>query len=321
MKNSDGSYAFDKNNIYLVSNTKELLISKSRSKEDTVRSDNNRVALFGNPMYYSKKSTEALAQNQGGDDRSFNFIAGNVMDSTSSDTVILASQIAKSKLVGPVKERIKQLPGAEYEVKDINGILSKKNWKSEVFVFAEADEEKIKEIVNPQVFHIATHGFFMEDAQGGANNSDELSDNRITSNPLIRSGLLLKEGGDIVEKNDLLSINNQNGVLTAYEAMNLNFDNTELVVLSACETGLGKVQIGEGVFGLQRAFLVAGANAVIMSLFKVNDKVTQELMEIFYQKWLDGMNKRAAFRYAKNEIKAKYPQPIYWGSFIMIGGD
>ncbi|MBY0426498.1 MAG: CHAT domain-containing protein, partial [Cytophagales bacterium] len=102
----------------------------------------------------------------------------------------------------------------------------------------------------------------MEDAPSSSEGNELSGKSNFSQNPLIRSGLLLKEGGDVIEQNDILSINNQNGVLTAYEAMNLNFDNTELVVLSACETGLGKVQIGEGVFGLQRAFLVAGADAV-----------------------------------------------------------
>ncbi|MBY0426497.1 MAG: tetratricopeptide repeat protein, partial [Cytophagales bacterium] len=151
MRNSDGSYAFDKNNIMLLSNTKDLLIRKSKDKSDTIRSNNNRVALFGNPMYYNKqKSSEPVIENQ---QRGFNFIAGNVADSTlsQSDTTVkdsirnstlIASSATFRSSSGIVKERVRQLPGAEYEVKDIDGILAKKNWKSEVYVFAEADEEK-----------------------------------------------------------------------------------------------------------------------------------------------------------------------------------
>jgi CHAT domain-containing protein len=98
-------------------------------------------------------------------------------------------------------------------------------------------------------------------------------------------------------------------------------DQTELVVLSACETGLGELEAGEGVYGLQRSFLVAGAQAVIMSLFKVSDEVTQQLMVRFYQKWLETGDKRQAFIDAKKEIRNEYPDPIYWGPFVMIGSN
>ena len=126
--------------------------------------------------------------------------------------------------------------------------------------------------------------------------------------------------GDILDNNFTTSnVNSQNGILTAYEAMNMNLENTELVTLSACETGLGDVQIGEGVAGLQRSFLVAGADNVVMSLFKVSDEITEKLMLTFYKKWLQSGDKRKAFIDAKREIKAQHPESIYWGSFIMIG--
>ena len=99
----------------------------------------------------------------------------------------------------------------------------------------------------------------------------------------------------------------------------MKLDKTELVVLSACETGLGEIQAGEGVFGLQRAFLVAGAKTIIMSLFKVSDDATQKLMIEFYKNWLESGNKRQSFIAAKKAIRDEYKDPIYWGPFIMIG--
>ncbi|HEY8399608.1 MAG TPA: CHAT domain-containing protein, partial [Cytophagaceae bacterium] len=148
-----------------------------------------------------------------------------------------------------------------------------------------------------------------------------LDESKAIQNPLLRSGILLKNGGKLIHNDNIYELNSEEGVLTAYEAMNLNFDNTDLVVLSACETGLGEVQLGEGVYGLQRAFLVAGANSVIMSLFKVSDEVTTELMSEFYKKWLQSGDKRKAFIEAKRVIKDKYKNPVHWGAFVMVGLD
>ena len=135
----------------------------------------------------------------------------------------------------------------------------------------------------------------------------------------MRSGLLFTGAGELLENNNIYDFNKKDGILTAYEAMNLNLDHTELVVLSACETGVGEIKSGEGVYGLQRSFIVAGAKNVIMTLFKVNDQVTQELMNDFYKQWLETGDMRMAFQNAKIKIKNKYQKPVYWGSFVLIG--
>ncbi len=142
----------------------------------------------------------------------------------------------------------------------------------------------------------------------------------MAENPLMKSGLLLRGGGDILAKTKY-NYNIDNGVLTAYEAMSLNLDKTDLVVLSACETGLGEIANGEGVYGLQRAFFVAGAKVLIMSMFKVDDDATQKLILNFYKKWLTTDNMRQSFVDAKKEIRVEYPDPINWGAFMMIGLD
>jgi CHAT domain-containing protein len=128
----------------------------------------------------------------------------------------------------------------------------------------------------------------------------------------MRSGLLL--AGCENPKSE-----GEDGVLTAEEAMNLHLENTELVVLSACETGLGDVQNGEGVFGLQRAFQQAGAKTILMSLWKVSDEATQLLMSEFYSAFLNGKPKREAFKTAQLKLREKYESPYFWGAFVMVG--
>jgi CHAT domain-containing protein len=140
----------------------------------------------------------------------------------------------------------------------------------------------------------------------------------MTENPLMKTGLLLKGAGDILDKTNF-NYNIESGILTAYEAMSLNLDKTDLVVLSACETGLGEIANGEGVYGLQRAFLVAGAKVLIMSMFKVDDDATQKLILNFYKKWLTTNNMRQSFIDAKKELRVEYPEPYYWAPFMMIG--
>jgi CHAT domain-containing protein len=116
-----------------------------------------------------------------------------------------------------------------------------------------------------------------------------------------------------------------NGILTAYEASQLNLQGTELVVLSACETGLGEQGNSEGVFGLHRALQEAGADAVMMSMWSVPDQETQELMALFYAKWLGGLDKPEALRQAqlaeREVVRKRYSRdlPYYWGAFVLVG--
>ncbi|GIV36101.1 MAG: hypothetical protein KatS3mg032_0480 [Cyclobacteriaceae bacterium] len=225
-----------------------------------------------------------------------------------------AFYVASSRADAPIP----QLPGTEKEITQLDYLLKQKGWKTEDYLETQATEERIKQLNNPRVFHVATHGFYKP--VENLNAFDELEGNEavLSQNPLLRTGLLLTGAGDLLGKTEH-NFNMDNGILTAYEAMNLNLDQTDLVVLSACETGLGEVEAGEGVYGLQRAFLVAGAKVLIMSMFKVDDEATQKLMLKFYQKWLNTGKMRDSFIEAKKELRNEYPQPIYWGAFLMIG--
>ncbi|MEM9325553.1 MAG: CHAT domain-containing protein, partial [Bacteroidota bacterium] len=210
------------------------------------------------------------------------------------------------------------LPGTQKEVKIIDSLWQEKNEEPIVFMSDEAVEERIKEVKSPQTLHIATHGFFLQNEDGAAAEGTE--DNYV-ENPLLRSGLILAGANSYISHGRISNSDRpeDDGILTAFEAMNLNLDDTELVVLSACETGLGEVQNGEGVFGLQRSFQVAGADAIIMSMWTVDDNATQELMTNFYEEWLESGDKHGAFIEAQKRLKEKYTAPYYWGAFVMVG--
>lgn len=274
----DGKYVIDKNEIYYLSNTKDLVIRRQDKNPETY--ETRTAALFGNPSF-----------------------AGE------------ASKIDMSNKVSSIEP----LPGAEIEIKTVTNLLAKANFKYTTEVGKGATEAAVKAVKSPRIFHVATHGFFMEEDVEAKKKGELTGD--IVDNPLLRSGLLFVGAGELLANNNVYDFNKKDGILTAYEAMNLNLDNTELVVLSACETGLGEIKSGEGVYGLQRSFLVAGAQNVIMTLFKVNDEVTKELMSDFYSNWLETGNKRQAFVDAKKRIKEKYKSPKLWGSFVLIGLD
>ena len=214
---------------------------------------------------------------------------------------------------------VSKLPGTKKEVERLAAIIG--DSQSSVFLGKEASEENVKAIANPHILHIATHGFFMEDVESVNNNEKVfgIESQKAIENPLLRAGLLLTDAENVINSVETKETREQNnGILTAYEAMNLKLDETDLVVLSACETGLGNIKSGEGVYGLQRAFQIAGVDAIVMSLWKVSDDATQQLMTNFYTKWKEKGNKQEAFLHAQMQLKKQFPEPYYWGAFVLL---
>jgi CHAT domain-containing protein/tetratricopeptide (TPR) repeat protein len=184
----------------------------------------------------------------------------------------------------------------------------------------EAVETRLKRCRAPHILHLATHGFFLPDQP---DHPDGVGDRggrlrRAPENPLLRCGLVLA-GVNTWLAGGTPPAEAEDGVLTAEDVTGLDLFDTELVVLSACETGLGAVRAGEGVFGLRRAFQLAGARTVVMSLWKVPDEATRELMVHFYRHLSAGQARGEALRQAQLELKARYPDPRYWGAFILQG--
>ena len=212
------------------------------------------------------------------------------------------------------------LPGTKTELEKIGAIVSEQGLVPEQYFQKEANERIFKrQTQSPEVLHIATHGFFLNDISAKEDVVYGVEIGKARENPLLRSGLMLANAERTIKRLDDKQVSSaNNGILTAYEAMNLDLSGTKMVVLSACETGLGEIQSGEGVYGLQRAFQIAGAETIVMSLWKVDDAATQELMTNFYREWIQSGDKLLSFQKAQKALREKYEEPYYWGAFVMM---
>jgi CHAT domain-containing protein len=219
--------------------------------------------------------------------------------------------------------RFARLPGTRGEGERVAALLGTQPWQEGAAV-----EGRLKrECRSPRVLHLATHGFFLADQKregaaglrdlGAADEAGGLT-GPIPENPLLRSGLALA-GANTWLAGGALPEEAEDGLLTAEDVSGLDLLATELVVLSACETALGEVHTGEGVFGLQRAFTLAGAKTLVMSLWSVPDEPTRELMEDFYARVLAGEARADALRNAQLALRRKYPAAAYWGAFLCQG--
>lgn len=289
----DRTYLIDEVEIVRLSNTKELI-----PKVETRAKPSLQALIMGRPTY----------------------------------------QIGQAKPQGWLSDAdISDLPGTEIEVKKIDAILKASQWNTQLYLGTQASEENIKNMASPTVLHVATHGFFVH-IQPPSSDPDtrletkelmELTNRGLSLAPENQRKLeiyydgyidaMLRSGIILAGINNYSESNSNDGILTAYEASALNLNDTDLVVLSACETGAGEVQNGEGVYGLQRAILVAGAKSVLMSLWPVEDRATQKLMVTFYQEWLSGKSKREAFKLAQLKVRSQSKYPFFWGAFVLIG--
>lgn len=215
------------------------------------------------------------------------------------------------------------LPGTLEEVNRISSIVSKNRMNYSLYTESKGNEESFKALSgnSPDILHIATHGFYL--TSSAAERKAFFATNPFSSqkagsalSPLKRSGLLLA-GGNKAWKGETVPKDVEDGVLTASEIASLDLKNCDVVILSACETGLGDIT-DEGVFGLQRAFKNAGANTIIMSLWEVDDQATSLMMQTFYRNLVKGKGKRESFITARQTVKKKYPDPRYWAAFIML---
>ncbi len=199
-----------------------------------------------------------------------------------------------------------RLVGTEQEARAIKSLFP----DATILTGSDATKAAVERLVAPRILHIASHGFFAPESRVSHDHHDEHDQDM--DNPMLRSGLVLAGTQD-------------DGTLTAMEAAGLNLWGTKLVTLSACDTGVGDVRNGEGVYGLRRAFVIAGAETLVMSLWPVSDYVTRKTMTAYYTGLRDGLGRGDALRRAKLAMlkgtagRHPFRHPYYWASFIQAG--
>lgn len=292
----------DKYNMYRVSSTRQLALSAGPHAK-------GNVTLYGGMDY--NLGLEEMAY--------YSEISRNRGDNTHAN---MSQQESTPFLWG-------YLPGTENEVLNISPILEHEGYRTTTYLGAESVEEnfKIQSGNSSHIIHIATHGFYQpRETQKGMIISDFQT--TVEDESLLCSGLIFSGANHAWLSKDILSENIDDGILTSKEIASMNLQSTDLVVLSACQTGQGEVT-GEGVFGLQRAFKKAGCGTILMTLWEVNDAATQILMTSFYSHYAKGINKHEALKMAQAEIKDKVfindkgietsgKDPHFWASFILL---
>ena len=287
----------DRYNLFRLSSTRILAENKTQSKKES-------AVLYGG-LKYDLDKDELIAESRSGD-----------YHPTSTSRAFTAENS---------RYGVKYLPGTLKEVEEISKKFSS---SPRLITDISGTEESFKSLAgsSTDIIHLATHGFFWseDDAQKRdyvtflnlSNRSSQSNEDKA----LMRSGLFFS-GANIGLKGETLPDDVEDGVLTALELSNMNLGNVDMVVMSACESGLGETS-GEGVFGLQRGFKLAGANTLLMSLWKVDDSATNLLMTEFYKNYLSGKSKRHSLQLAQQSLRnnAKYSDPEYWAAFILLDG-
>ena len=223
-------------------------------------------------------------------------------------------------------QKFERLEGTEEEGRGVGKFLG-----VDPLTGRQALEGRVKSVQSPSILHVASHAFFLPhpqsqslsrppDLKDGPDMPGGLARLQRLENPMLRSGIALAGANLTLAGKRIAVPDAEDGILTAADVVSeLDLASTALVVLSACETGLGEVEVGEGVFGLSRSFGLAGAQTLVMSLWQVDDTVTQETMDLFYTHLAAGRSCSASLKEAQLAMKIKYPAPFFWGAFICHG--
>lgn len=263
----------------------------------------NKITLFGGVNYNT-------------DMAEMKSIASKFHKKESNTTQTAFNTLNKGKWV----QTWQALEGSEMELLDLEKRFLSYNWEVQSFTKSDACEEAFKYAISDSstILHIATHGFFFEDYNKLPAGDFFRSTAKTNGfkNPLHRSGLILS-GANNAWRGLFNGNAIDDGILTSYEVALTDLSNIEMAVLSACETGVGEIKTGEGVYGLQRAFQIAGVDCLLMSLWTIPDYETIEFMNAFYSHWLENKNPQQAIKFAQKSMSSKH-KPFYWAGFVLV---
>lgn len=287
---ADGTLLGNHYNFVRLSSARELVKMKSKSNSNKA----NTAVLYGGLQY--DLETTAMAE----ESKKYNL----------SNLLALRGEIARGDSV------FHDLQGSKEEILKIEDLLKRNKWQVSSYMGKNGTEESFLNMhgKSPKLLHLATHGFYY--TPNRAENVDYLKG---YTDAMSLSGLVLS-GGNAALLGKPLPKGVLGGILSANDIARLDLSNTDMVVLSACQTGQGKAT-SEGLYGLQRAFKKAGVGTIVMSLWSVSDKTTSEFMIAFYECLVNphnAWNKRKAFEEAKQIIRKKHPDPYYWAAFVML---
>lgn len=290
-----GDKLIDKYEIQVLSNTRT--IAENNSRDTTLKS----ITLFGDIDYSNVPSLISDIKTT-----EYKF----------SDSISLSNMRSLNNGIW------KNLPSTSTEIFSIQQIASNTKIITNSFTKQNASEENFKKLQSPSILHVATHGFAAPSYSMKPKELGFTSDNaklfQRSEDALTRAGLILA-GGNQMWRTGRPYMNHEDGILTAREVSGLDLSSTILTTLSACETGLGEIKGSEGVFGLQRAFKMAGVHYLIVSLWKVPDAETADFMTTFYGKWLKNKTPiKEAFRQTQIEMNKKYIEPYNWAGFVLV---
>jgi len=276
----ENKYLIDLYGISYVNSTADII---NKKQADVTYNREDRLVAIGDPVFDTEDNYDIYN------------LQADEYDLSISNLTALKTRHANINLISP-------LPGTAAETNLISSVSTAYGIDVNLLQGNMASETNLKKSESPKILHIATHGFFSPEV----------------SNSNYQAGLLFTGSQDMLNFRKAFPLKIDDGILYAGEAKYMDLGETDILALSACETGLGTIEPGKALSGLQQSFFVAGADNMIVSLWKVDDMATQKLMSSFYEQLFITKNINQAFRNAQRITREEYPHPKHWGAFKLI---